>query len=368
MTKLAIIGLGKMGLSHLAIANATPNVTVAAIVDKSSLVGGAISRYGKFKHFTGHQEAISAVTPDAVVIATPSRSHEAIIRDALEQGIHVFCEKPLTLSSVASDELASIAEERGLVTQVGYHNRFIGTFAEVKRLLDLKVLGRVSNALAEAYGPVVLRRSKATWRSSAGEGGGCLNDYAAHPINLLNWFFGEASAASGSHLKRLFSEEVEDEVYSALNFSDDVTALLSVNWSDESVRKMTTKITIWGEYGRIIVDRQELQVYLRKEANVPAGYNAGWTVRNITELTPPVSYYLRGEEYSAQMEAFATAIQSGKATISDFRSAAATDRAIELIRMDAENLGNPQTAPQRAAPIARQQQRNGFVKRLFGQR
>jgi scyllo-inositol 2-dehydrogenase (NADP+) len=367
MTNLAVIGLGKMGLSHLAIANAVPGLTITSIVDKSVLVGSAISKYGKFHHLTDYEEVFGGDVPDAVLIATPTRAHEPMIRTALENGLHVFCEKPLTLSSAASDGLAAMAEDRGLVTQVGYHNRFIGTFTEVKRLLDLGVLGQVTHALAEAYGPVVLRPTKATWRSSAGEGGGCLYDYAAHPINLLNWYFGETIGASGSQLKRMYSEEVDDEVYATLRFTGDVTAQLSVNWSDESVRKMTTKVSIWGEHGKIVVDRQELAIYLRREATIPVGYNQGWTMRNITELTAQVGFYLRGEEYSAQMEAFAAACATKVPTRSDFRSAAATDRSIEMIRDDALGLVTGLGPATRGGPRVIAPKR-GLASRLLGRR
>lgn len=336
MAKVAIVGLGKMGLSHLAIANATAGLEVVAICDPSQLVGTTIAKYGRFPYFASFEEVIALPGLDAVIIATPTRLHEQMIRAALDRNLHVFCEKPLTLSAAASEELAALARQKGLVTQVGYHNRFLGTFGEVERLIRLGTLGRITHALAESYGPVVLKPSKATWRSSAVEGGGCLYDYAAHPLNLLNWYFGEPLACSGSKLKGLFSAEVDDEVYSTISFPNEVTAQLSVNWSDESVRKMTTKISIWGEHGKLVADRQEIQVFLRKGAVPPAGYGRGWTVRYITELTDPVAFYLRGEEYSAQLENFSSSIAGGKATSSDLEAAAVTDRSIEMIRADAQ--------------------------------
>ena len=71
-------------------------------------------------------------------------------------------------------------------------------------------------------------------------------------------------------LGQVFSADTEDEVYSTLFYPGGVTAQLSVNWSDESYRKMSTKVTLWGTKGRIVVDRQECQVYLRDTAT-PAG-------------------------------------------------------------------------------------------------
>jgi scyllo-inositol 2-dehydrogenase (NADP+) len=94
-------------------------------------------------------------------------------------------------------------------------------------------------------------------------------------------------------------------------------------------------VTLWGERGKITADRQECEVYLRDTADVPDGYRVGWNSRNTTTLTPPVWYYLRGEEYSAQIDHFVRSVAAAKdgggapESINDFASAAATDRTIE---------------------------------------
>lgn len=359
---VAVIGLGKMGLSHLAIINALEDFRVVAICDSAALVGQVIEKYGRL-HYVGKYEDVLAL-PDlqAIIIATPTTSHAPMVRQALEKGLHVFCEKPLTLSAAESEELAALAQSNGLVAQVGYHNRFIGTFNEVKKLLDGGTLGRITHVQAEAYGPVVLKPTKPTWRGKAGQGGGCLYDYAAHPLNLVNWYFGRPEACTGAMLKSGFSAEVDDEVYAALTFSSGLTAQLSVNWSDPSVRKMTTRISIWGEGGKIYADRQEIQVFLTGSVPTPAGYDEGWTVKYITELTPPVSFYLRGEEYSAQLEAFGEAIRGvRRGTENDFAGAADTDATIELIRSAAAAGGA-------AGTVSAQPQRRpaGVLGRLLG--
>jgi len=329
--RLAVIGLGKMGLSHLSIANALEDFEVAAVCDNSKLVTDVLGKTTGLKGFNDYDEVLKLKGLDAVLIATPSIAHEPMIRKALDLGLHVFAEKPLTLDANASRELAELAATKGVVAQVGYHNRYVGTFAEAARLLHDGVLGKISHALAESYGPVVLRRTKPTWRGKAGQGGGCLHDYAAHPINLLNWSFGAPENCLGASMTRHFSAEVEDQVSALLQFGGGVIGQVSGDWSDPSVRKMTTKLSIWGEAGKLYVDRTELQLFLTGKHNVPEGYREGWTVRHITDLTPPVSFYLRGEEYSAQLEAFGRAIAKGEPQRNDFASAAATDLTIEMI-------------------------------------
>lgn len=349
--RLAVIGLGKMGVSHLGIANALDDFRVVAVCDSSKLVTDVLAKTTGLRAFNDYDEVLALDDLDAILIATPSIAHEQMIRKALDRGLHVFAEKPLTLDAAASEQLARLAASKGVVAQVGYHNRYVGTFAEAARLISAGVLGTISHALAESYGPVVLRRTKPTWRGKAGQGGGCLHDYAAHPINLLNWLFGPPEDCLGASLTRHFSAEVEDQTHALLQFRNGVVGQVSVDWSDPSVRKMTTKLSIWGDAGKLYVDRTELQLFLTAKAAIPAGYREGWTVRHITDLTPPVSFYLRGEEYSAQLEAFGRAILAREAQRNDFASAAATDLSIEMIqRRAAETPRTPQSATASPAP------------------
>lgn len=275
----------------------------------------------------------------------------------------MFCEKPLCLSPIDSNELADMASSSGLVTQVGYHNRFIGTFGEVKRLLDSQAIGNVTHLLAEAYGPVVLKPKGSTWRSQRTEGGGCLYDYAAHPIDLMSWYLGEPIGVGGTVLGSVFSQETDDEVFSTVYFPDDISAQVSVNWSDESYRKMTTRITIWGTQGRIFADRQEIQVYLRDTAEPLPGYTGGWNVKYTTELTDEVWFYLRGEEYSAQLDHFVARILGRhESSLNDFSSAAVTDRVLDLMTQDAR-LGPRTSDPSSSGTSAPKERTVGEIGR-----
>lgn len=335
MVKVAVVGLGKMGISHLSMVRALPGVEVVGVVDSTNYLLAVLRKYTKLATYTSIDKLLAEQTPDAAIIATPSRLHYPMVKQLLEAGVSVFCEKPFTLSSSEGDELVVIAEEKGLVTQVGYHNRFVGAFGEVKKLVDAGAIGTVTHGLAEAYGPVVLKPQGGTWRSRSSEGGGCLYDYAAHPLNLINWYLGEPEGVGGTVLNSVFSAEIDDEVSSTLYYPGGRTVSVSVNWSDESVRKMTTRITLWGTGGRIFADRQEIQVYLREDTTIPEGYGAGWNVKYTTDLTEPVEFYLRGEEYTAQLAHFVGRVERGETGgINTFASAVVTDRLIERMVED----------------------------------
>lgn len=340
MVNVGLIGLGKMGLSHLAIVNTHPSAKLVGICDTASYLCSMLHKYSGLEVFSDYREMLDSKSLDAVIVATPSRFHSEIVREALLRGIHVFCEKPFCLDVAEGSALAELAEQRAVVNQVGYHYRFVGTFKEAKRLLDAEALGRIHHVRVEAYGSVVLRPKGATWRSKGSEGGGCLYDYACHAIDLVNYLVGRPDAVSGTVLNKVFSRDVDDEVYATLHFANGMTGMIAANWSDSSLRRMSTQVTLWGTNGRMVVDRQELKTYVRIAGRNTAQVKEGWDVRYTTDFDSNVWYYLRGEEYSAQIDHFLRCIEEGRHdNISSFASAVQTDRVVAAMLLDAKGTG-----------------------------
>lgn len=357
MIRIGLAGLGKMGLSHLAIFKTHPEVEVVAACDPSAYLTDALARFTGLKCHADFERMLAEEALDAVVISTPSRLHAAMVEQALARGLHVFCEKPFVLDVRDGERLVELAGAKERVTQVGYHLRFVGAFQEAARVLACGALGKLHHVRAEAYGPVVLRPKGATWRAAKSEGGGALYDYACHAIDLMNFLAGPPDSVGGAALESLFSRDVEDAVYCTLYYPGGATGQLSVNWSDESFRKMSTKISVWGANGRLVADRQECQLYLREAGMVQTGMRPGWSVRYTTELTDEVWYYLRGEEYSAQIDYFAKSILAGRTDgENNFRSALATDRVVAMIAAH-----TPARPPQPAARPTKQ----GVFARMF---
>lgn len=340
MVRAALFGLGKMGISHQSIINAHPDVQLVAVCDTTEYLLSILEKYTSVKGYGNYRRLLEAERLDAVFVATPSRFHGEIVGAALDANLHVFCEKPFCLDPAEGVRLAQLAEAKKRVNQVGYHYRFVGIFQEMKRLIDLGVVGKPHHLRAEAYGPVVLRSGSDTWRTARSEGGGCLYDYASHAIDLLNFVVGRPEAVGGTVMNKIFSRDVEDEVYTNLYYANGMTGQVAANWSDESQRKMSASLTIWGTGGKITANRQELQIYIRDHSPLPEGFNRGWNVRYTTDLTEPVWFYLRGEEYSAQIDHFIQAIKAGRLdTRSTFRSAIDTDLVTSAIIRDAHRGG-----------------------------
>ena len=336
MIKAGIIGLGRMGASHCAIVNAHPDVELVAACEPSSFVTAAMEKHAGLTCYKDFKKMIDSIEMDCVFITTPTKLHFVMVEYALQAGLHVFVEKPFCLTPGDGKKLVELAMQKQVVNQVGYHNRFIGTFREAKRLIELGAIGEVYHVLGEAYGPVVLKEKGMTWRADSSEGGGCLYDYATHVINLTQYIVDSPESVTGSVLKRIYSRSVDDAVYATLHYQNGISGQLSVNWSDETYRKMSTQVTILAKKGKIIVDAQELKVYFREDP-VDNSFEKGWNMRWVTDLSPDVSFYLRGEEYSAQIEYFIGCIKNKNLeNINSFASAYATDCVADLIKRDAQ--------------------------------
>ncbi len=136
---------------------AHPDVEIGGICDSSGYILSVLGKYTGMPTYPSMESMLQAQRLDGVVVSTPSHLHAPIVREAAAAGVHIFCEKPFCLDADDGRELAELTAGQGLVTQVGYHNRFVAAFAEVKRLLDAGAIGQVTHVLAEAYGPVVLK-------------------------------------------------------------------------------------------------------------------------------------------------------------------------------------------------------------------
>jgi len=368
MTRIGFIGFGRMGITHFAILNSHPDVDVVGIADPSRPMRAILDSHVKVPLFSDHVELLKKAKPDAVIIAPPTRFHEAAVRDAMEAGAHVFVEKPLTLSADASLGLASLARERGLVTQVGFVHRSNDVFIEAKRLLETGLIGETRTFSSEMYGATISKEPSG-WRGDAKEGGGCLYEFAAHAIDLVVFMLGAPVSVGGASLDRVFSSAVEDLVSATLFLPDGQAGRLEVNWSDGAYRKPTNRITIFGTHGKIVADPYCLAVWLR-DANAEEGLEAGWNRKYITDLAAPVRFYVRGNSFTNQLDNFVECVQNGDVggTPCSFAEAAHTDVIIEKLRADAESEDRPK--PRRPRPQAKRRSKRArvraFIEKLMG--
>ncbi|MBW2166919.1 MAG: Gfo/Idh/MocA family oxidoreductase [Deltaproteobacteria bacterium] len=265
-----------MGITHFSILNAHPSVEILAVCDQSSTMLNILKKYVNVEVYSDYQKMINNTELDFVVISTPSDSHSEIIRAAVDNNLHTFTEKPFALTAAEGRETLAHLNNKPLVNQVGYVNRFNEVFMEVKRLLETGVIGEVKNFSSEMYGATVLKDSKASWRGKRKTGGGCMYEFASHCIDLVLYLLGQPDKVVGSIMQSIYSSAVEDLISSTFIYNNGCSGTIMVNWSDETFRKPTNIVTIFGTSGKIVADKHAYKIFL-KEAD-PMNSVASWII------------------------------------------------------------------------------------------
>ena len=246
--RVGVVGLGKMGLSHLSMFNAHPDVEVAGVCDSTgyllSMSGqvhrpddvlrhGVHARRGE-PRCRGHRHADRCM-------------HASMVRTALERGLHVFCEKPFCLDPADSDDADRAGREQGTGhpgrLPLPLRRRLRGGQAAARRSARSAGHPRAGRGVRAGRAEAAGR----TWRSKKNEGGGASTTTPPTRSTCSTGISVSRYASAGTVLNQVFSRETDDEVFGTLFFADGATAQLSVNWCDESQRKMTTKITDLGD-------------------------------------------------------------------------------------------------------------------------
>lgn len=340
MIKLGIIGAGRMGITHYSIINANPDVEIVGVADPSGLVTSLMHKYLRIQVFEDYQDMFNKLQMDAVLVCTPPALHYKVLMAAAEKNIHVFVEKPYTTDVKQAFELSTVFKTKGLVNQVGYVNRFNDIFVELKRLVNLNLIGNLIRFRSEMFSRTIIKPDEGSgWRGSHESGGGAVYEMASHAIDLVNFIIGYPDKITGSVLTKIHSKNVEDAVSSTFIYKNGCSGTIYINWSDESYRKPTNKLELFGTKGKIIADQHTLKIYLN-EANAEHGFAEGWNTRYITDVFKPVPFYVRGNEFTRQLFHFIDCIkQKELSNQCDFNAGYETQEIIHKIFDDYKTNG-----------------------------
>ena len=366
MLKAGFIGFGRMGITHFSILNTNPAISPVAVCDQSGAMLNILKKYVNIETFSNYRKMIAETDLDCVIISTPSDSHTEIINHAIDNNLHVFTEKPFAMNSMDGRDTLKHLEGRNLVNQVGYVNRFNEVFMEVKKLIESGIIGEIKQFSSEMYGATVLKDAKSGWRGKKNTGGGCLYEFASHGIDLALYLFGMPDKVAGSVLQGIFSSEVEDWVSSTFVYRNRFSGTITVNWSDETYRKPANIITVNGTKGKIVADKHAYKIFLK--ASDPGGrFQKGWNTVYITELAQSVSFYLRGNEFTRQLDYFVDCIgNNAKENLCSFADALQTDIVMDKITSDAvRTLAEETAGVDDGVPLSEQPRRRSFWEKMF---
>lgn len=133
MLNIGVLGAGHLGKIHLKLVNESHKYQLIGFYDPDTILGKNIEAEFGYPYFENINELIQSV--DVVDIVTPTLSHFDCAKKAIENGKHVFIEKPITSSLKEAEELLRLKEKHGVKGQVGHVERFNPAFSTVKNII-----------------------------------------------------------------------------------------------------------------------------------------------------------------------------------------------------------------------------------------
>ncbi len=328
--RAAIIGLGKMGLVHASTIATHPDIELSAFCDTSKFMLQALKAFFPGIRFYGDYEEMLAKEPlDVVYITTPTGLHGKISGACAGAGKHIFVEKPLATNLDEAEQVVGSIRKNRIKSQVGYVCRYSPTFEKAKEILDSGVIGRILGFGSVKYSSDVQRKVEKSWRfmrKASGGGGGVVNEFACHGVDLLVWLFGEPRGVEAK-LESWYSSDVEDYVHAFFDYGD-FSGWIDSSWSMQDFRKPYTRIEVTGDNGKMTVTDSEIRWLI---ARPHAGCGAGWFSMNITELYKPVRIFVGDIMFTRQADAFIDDIKGGRPSRCDAEDALRTQRVLESI-------------------------------------
>jgi myo-inositol 2-dehydrogenase/D-chiro-inositol 1-dehydrogenase len=217
--RVGVIGAGAMGADHVrTLATTVAAARVTRVFDMDSARAGAVAAGAGALVAAGSAELIGADDVDAVVVASPDRTHAELVLACLQRGKPVLCEKPLAADAPTAMQLvdAEIATGRRLV-QVGFMRRYDPGFLELRSVL-------ASGALGQARIVHAVHRNASS--STSTDDSGLVTGSMIHELDTLPWLLGQPLV--GIRVESPVVEGFRDPQLATLWFADETMATVEV--------------------------------------------------------------------------------------------------------------------------------------------
>ena len=191
LLRFGMIGCGALGLVHAERLNAIPGVQVAALSDPSQPamqhVTTELASTSSIPQFTDYREMLAKAELDAVCISSPNRLHVEQLLASVERGLHVLCEKPLSLSPAEVTQVVAATKRTGRVVAVAYQSRYRRDARILRQALQSGKWGRITSVHIFSTEDWITP-NVGTWRHDPARcPGGFFADANGHQLDLLFW-------------------------------------------------------------------------------------------------------------------------------------------------------------------------------------
>ncbi|HUR59313.1 MAG TPA: Gfo/Idh/MocA family oxidoreductase [Opitutaceae bacterium] len=314
--RIGIIGLGNMGQHHARnlLEGKVPRLELAAVCDQ---VAANVAKFPSAQGFSTPDALFASKICDAVIIATPHFSHTTLGIAALQAGLHVMVEKPISVHRADAERLIAAHRNPQQVFAAMFNQRTDPYYQAIRHLVKSGELGavrRVQWTITDWFRTDAYYGSggwRATW---AGEGGGVLLNQCPHNLDLFQWIFGMPQKVTGfCTFGRYHHIEVEDDVTAHFEYADGAHGTLITSTGEAPG---TNRLEIAAERGRVVYENDKIS-FLRNA--VPMGEFSRTSPEAFgrpatTEVPVPAQGH--GGQHNEILQNFAASILDGTPLIS----------------------------------------------------
>ena len=251
--RIAIVGCGRVAQDHLQAYQRLEEAQVVAVADVNERQAQSVAAQYACTPYTNYRLMLEEERVEAISVCTPPVTHAEIMLEAISQGVHVLCEKPLTIHLAEAKEVLRVVQGERLVLMMASKFRFVDDIVKAKGILDSGILGRLV-LFENVFCSRVDMRDR--WNSKrAIAGGGVLFDNGTHSVDIARFLIGPIVAVQAQHGIQVQDIEVEDTSRLSFQSAAGIMGTVDVSWSIH--KDNDSYINIFGTEGTLSIGWRE---------------------------------------------------------------------------------------------------------------
>jgi UDP-N-acetyl-2-amino-2-deoxyglucuronate dehydrogenase len=324
MLKIAVIGLGDISKIHIPAIQANPNAVLVAVCDLDESLRNTVPNVN---FYSDYQEMLNKESLDCVHICLPHYLHYPVTKYCVENGVHVFQEKPLSLNTQEGMALAKLEEELPAKICVCFQNRCNESFALLQEIIASGQFGKVIGVkgLVTWYRPKEYYEVK-PWRGKMEHaGGGVMINQALHTLDLIQLLGGEIDSIRGSIDQLLdYGIDVEDTASAQIQFKNGAKGLFFA--TNANVENSSVELEVLLEKGKFTI----------KDSILTKINGDGTKEELIEDAKMPGTKFYYGASHIKLINLFYTAVINNSQNYVKVKDALTSIKMIDAIRQSSE--------------------------------
>jgi predicted dehydrogenase len=307
--KFGLVGAGAIAQTYAQAFENGQQAELVGVADIRAEAAKALAERGKCQGHNSYEDMVQKNKLDAAIVCTPPSTHPEICQYLFEKGIHVLCEKPLSIEAKTAKAMVEAAKKAGVKFTMASKFRYVDDVVRAKSIVTSGIMGEIvlfENAFTSRV------NMAGRWNSVPEVGGGgVLIDNGTHSLDLMRYFLGPLAEIQVVEGKRIQGLPVEDTVRIFVRSEIGVMGSIDLSWSIN--KELDSYINIYGSRGTIFVGW--------KESKYRQSSSPDWVVFG--------KGYDKTQAFRSQIDNFVKAIQGEETLLITPEDALASVEAIE---------------------------------------